>query len=272
MNIPNTPEEFIQAMMKLSGKSRSEVEDLLCKALGDIQKRATQAKPRKTGKTAKPDKAHEEYTETVYPHYLPARQVLKYTLRFTLKGVKPAIWRKIEVPSNITLRHLGDLIVELMGWDGYHLNQFIKGGDCYLPHYQRVSSGEEDYSWNCVNHDQEAFTIADLLVKKASTLTFEYDFGDSWQHDIRLSSIDEYQADEARRINFLSGKCSCPPEDCGGICGYEELLQILAKRKAGKRLKSEEKEYLEWAGWDADYDPEHLDLEECRRIVERYNS
>ena len=76
MNIPNTPEEFIQAMMKLSGMSRSEVEAL-------------------------------------YPHYLPARQVLKYTLKFTLKGIKPAIWRKIEVPSNITLRHLGDLIVEL---------------------------------------------------------------------------------------------------------------------------------------------------------------
>lgn len=110
MNIPNTPEELIQAMMRLSGKSRSEVEALLSKALGDMQKRATQAKIRKTGKTGK---THEEYTEAVYPHYLSGRQVLKYTLRFTLKRIKPAIWRKIEVPSNITLRHLGDLIVEL---------------------------------------------------------------------------------------------------------------------------------------------------------------
>lgn len=234
MNIPNTPEELIQTMMKLSGKSRSEVEALLCKALGDMQKQATQAKPRKTGKTGKPDNTHEEYSETVYPQYLPARQVHKYFFRFTLKGIKPAIWRKIEVPSNITLRHLGD-------------------------------------PWNCINHYQEDFTIADLLVKKAATVTFEYDFGDSWQHDIRLSSIDEYQADEPRRINFLSGKCACPPEDCGGIWGYDELLQVLEKRKAGKRLKSEEKEYLECAGCDADYDPEYLDLEECRRIVERYN-
>lgn len=212
-------------MMKFSGKSRSEVEALLCKELGDIQK---QAKPRKTCKTGKTDKTHEEYTEEIYPRYLPARQVLKYTLRFTLKGIKPAIWRKIEVPSNITLRHLGD-------------------------------------PWNCINLDQEDFTISDLLVKKAATVTFEYDFGYSLQYDVRLSSIDEYQADEPRRIKFLSGKCACPPEDCSGIWGYEELLQIVA-------LKSEEKDYLEWAGWDADYAPEHLDLEECRRIVERYNS
>lgn len=265
MDIPKTPEEFIQAMMQVSGKSRSEVEAILGKALGEIQMKANQAKSRKTSKP------HKEYTQTSYPHYLPAKQVLKYTLRITLKGIKPAIWRKIEVPSNITLRHLGDLIVELMGWEGYHLNQFYKGDDYYMPHYQRDSSGEDDFFWDCNNYDQEEFTIADLLVRKASTVTFEYDFGDSWEHDVRLSSIDEYKADEPHRINFVSGECACPPEDCGGVWGYEELLEILAKRKARKRLTSEEKEHLEWAGWDADYDPDFLDLEECRQIVEGYN-
>lgn len=266
MNSPKIPEELIQTMMQLSGKSRPEAEALLCKALSEMQMKARQMKSPKTSRTRK------EYTETFYPYYLPDKQALKYTLRFTLRGIKPAIWRKIEVPSNISLRHLGDLIIDLMGWEGYHLNQFIKGNDYYMPHYQRVSSGEDDYSWNCINHDQEDFTIADLLVKKASSVTFEYDFGDSWKHDVRLSSIDEYQAGEPRCINFVSGKCACPPEDCGGVWGYKDILGILAKRKAGKRLNFKEKEQLEWAGCDADYDPEQLDLEECRRIVEWYNS
>lgn len=88
----------------------------------------------------------------------------KDTLRITLKEIKPAIWRKIEVPSNITLRHPGDLICNLMGWAGYHLNQFRKGNDYYMPAYQR--DGEEDYIWNCNNYNQEDVTIADILPKK----------------------------------------------------------------------------------------------------------
>lgn len=266
MNTPKIPEDLIRAMMQISGKSRPEVESIIVKALGEIPMMAKQAKSREKSKN------HTEYTETSYPHYLPARRVLKYTLRFTLKGITPTVWRKIEVPSNITLRHLGDLIVDLMGWSGYHLNQFYKGNDYYMPHYQRESSGEDDYIWNCNNYDQEDFTIADFLTQKASAITFEYDFGDSWEHIVRLSSIDEYKDGEPRRIDFVSGKCACPPEDCGSVWGYENLLGILEKSKAGKRLNPEEKEQLEWAGWDTDYDPDYLDLDACRRIVERYNS
>ena len=192
MNNSTIPEDLIRAMMQISGKSRPEVESIIVKALGEIPMMAKQAKSREKSKKLT------EYTETSYPHYLPARRVLKYTLRFTLKGITPTVWRKIEVPSNITLRHLGDLIVDLMGWSGYHLNQFYNGNDYYMPHYQRESSGEDDYIWNCNNYDQEDFTIADLLTQKASTITFEYDFGDSWEHIVRLSSIDEYKDGEPR--------------------------------------------------------------------------
>ena len=61
----------------------------------------------------------------------PEARVLRYTLRIALRDHKPAIWRKVDVPSNLSLRHLGDLILSLMGWDGGHLNQFLKG-ECLL--------------------------------------------------------------------------------------------------------------------------------------------
>ena len=203
--------------------------------------------------------------ETSYPPYLLAEEVLKFTLRITLRGIKPAIWRKIEVPSNISLRHLGDLTLDLMGWGGGHLNQFIKGGNYYLPRYQREAYGDDDYL------DQEDYTIADLLPEKAQTATLEYDFGDGWEHELRLSSVDAYGDGETKEKVLLGGKRACPPEDCGGVWGYEDLLEILAKLKTGKRLSPSDRERLEWADWDKDYNPDFLDLENCREIVREYN-
>lgn len=70
---------------------------------------------------------HEEYTMDSFPRYREADHVLKYTVRVALRGIKPPIWRKVIVPSNISLRLFGDLILELMGWMGEHLNQFRAG-------------------------------------------------------------------------------------------------------------------------------------------------
>ena len=261
------PEDLIQLLMQMSGESRSSVEKKAEQAFAEVfaNRNKYSVKPKKTSKK-KPT-----YTEESYPHYLSARKAQKYILRITLRGIKPAIWRKIEVPSNITLRHLGNLIIDLMGWDGYHLNQFRKHNDYFMPFYQRDASGESDFMWDCNNYNQEDYTIADLFQKKTQTYTFEYDFGDSWEHEIRLSSIDEYKADEPHQIVFVGGKCACPPEDSGGIWGYQKLLETLSKHKSGKRLTSDERESLEWAGWDKDYDPEYLDLDHCRMIVEQYN-
>lgn len=273
--MPQIPEELVQALMKLTGQNRKSVEQMLQSSVQEmIGRQSAQSCGGGASKSGRASEGNDSpaYTCEEYPHYRPAERVQKYTLRITLRHLRPAIWRKVDVPSNISLRHLGDLILDLMGWGGWHLNQFIKGDSYYMPCYQREASGESDFSWDCENLNQEDYSIGDLLSVKGRYVVFEYDFGDSWEHEVRLSGVSEYQDDEVREIVFRGGERCCPPDDCGSVWGYEELLGILAKRKAGKRLSADERDQLEWAGWGKNYDPEALDLDECRRVVARFNS
>ena len=213
---------------------------------------------------------YEEHMMDSFPHYREMDHVLKYTVRVALRGVNPPIWRKVIVPSNISLRLFGDLILELMGWMGEHLNQFRKGDACFAPAYQR--EGELPPLFGSVrNYNQEDVSLGEILCEKGDTMVWEYDFGDGWVHDVRLSSVEEYADGEVRKIVFVGGKRACPPEDCGGIWGYENLLELHACRAARKRISADDRERLEWYGMDLDFDPEWLSLEECRAIVEDFN-
>lgn len=213
---------------------------------------------------------HEAYTMDSFPRYRETDQVLKYTVRVALRGIKPPIWRKVIVPSSISLRLLGDLILELMGWMGEHLNQFRKGDSYYAPAYQREGELPPLFG-RSKNYNQEDFALGEILHEKGDTMILEYDFGDGWEHDVRLSSVEDYAEGEARKIVFVSGKRACPPEDCGGIWGYEELLELHAQRAARKRISTDDRERLEWHGMDRDFDPEYLDMEDCRLIVGQFN-
>ena len=222
-------------------------------------------------KAQKQSAPHEAYTMDSFPRYRDADRVLKYTVRVTLRGIKPPIWRKVTVPSNISLRLFADLVLELMGWMGEHLNQFRKGDSYYAPAYQREEEMPPLYG-RIENYNQEDFTLGEVLSEKGDTMVWEYDFGDSWEHDVRLSSVEEYAEGETREIVFVGGKRACPPEDCGGIWGYEELLELHERRAAHKRISADDRERLEWYGMDRDFDPEWLSFEECREIVEAFNS
>ena len=159
----NPEQDLIKELMRLTGQGEAEAEAFLNKLKGKMLGEA--------GMKAAPSK--KQFTEDDYPHYLHSDHVLKYSLRITLKNISPSIWRKVEVPSNISLRHLSELIMAVMDWSGYHMNQFRKGLDTYYePYYQR-DGDMEDFSEVRIRHfNQEEVTIGQVLQEKGRSFTF----------------------------------------------------------------------------------------------------
>lgn len=169
-----------------------------------------------------------------------------FRLKITLLNCKPAIWREIEVTSNMTLAGFHGVLQALMGWHDCHLWAFEAGGKRFEPPDSdartRLAAGE----------DPNNVTLGTLLARKGVGLRYNYDFGDDWWIDIKVVAIGKPQP-KVRYPRCLAGERSGPPEDCGGPPGFEELLA------ARKNLKSKHaKELLEWVS--EDWDPDAFDL------------
>jgi hypothetical protein len=168
-----------------------------------------------------------------------------YILKISLEKTTPPIWRTIRVPSSLTLADLHTTIQSAMGWDDYHPHIFIIDGK----HYGLPVDGDAD---------EAAASLADLRLTEKKKFLYIYDFGDDWVHLVtvekKLSLAETGGSGDAAAV-CLAGARACPPEDCGGPPGYEELLLAL---KTPRKKKS--REILDWAG---NFDPEAFDLEEA---------
>lgn len=174
-------------------------------------------------------------------------------LRVDLKGSKPKIWRRLQVPARLTLTQMHEVLQIAMGWQNYHLWQFTdRQNRCYL-------YSDDDFPSMREELNPDAYFLGDLLVKPGDWLDYEYDFGDSWEHRL---SLEEQHAEEAP-CQLIKAVNACPPEDCGGIWGYADILQMLKK----KRKNAEDREILEWLG--GDFDPTAFDLESANRALNR---
>jgi len=181
-----------------------------------------------------------------------------YQIQITLKESKPKIWRRILVPSDLLLSDFHKIIQTTMGWTNSHLHQFIKNQTFYT---KRM---DDDDFWDETDSiDYSKIKIADLLKKEKDSIVYEYDFGDGWEHDIILEKIETNEMNTNIPI-CLTGKNNCPPEDCGGIWGYYELLEIL------KHPDHEEyAEYIEWLG--DEFDPKYFDKNEINERLKMKN-
>lgn len=267
----NQPNEKIQEILRLvEDLTPEEKDELYAVILEPILKQAVH--DMQTGENYAEDDEFESSVDSdfngLFPKTLPRDNVKKYTLRVTLKGLKPAIFRKFEVPSNITLRNLGELIINLMGWSGYHLQQFRVYDRCYSPEWQGKDKGWDYFSDSERDFKSEEYTVSDVLTEKGKSIMFEYDFGDGWQHEVKLSSIADYQQNEAHAVRFIDGRRACPIEDCGGIWGYEALC---AHFYGDKSFDEEyEKEFFD-SYIDEDFDPEYFDFQDAHEICKVYS-
>ena len=176
-----------------------------------------------------------------------------YQIKISLIGAKPPIWRTVLVLGNIGLAAFHDAIQVTMGWTDSHLHQFIAN---------QVFYGTPDDDFELEMEDETQYKLSQLLTKGKESLIYEYDFGDSWEHKILLEKILPYDSKIVLPV-CLKGKRACPPEDCGGIWGYEELLQTISNPK-----HPDHDEMLEWLG--GEFDPEEFDLEEINEDLEEY--
>src|SRR5262249_14519979 len=140
----------------------------------------------------------------------PDRPLLERTgtifqLKLTLTGSDPSIWRRVQVPD-LTLGELHDVLQVVMGWRDSHMHQFVVSGK----HYGR---SEPDFDMEV--DDEDSVLLSRILTGKKPRIVYEYDFGDSWQHDVILERTLEPKPGIKYPI-CLEGERACPPEDCGG--------------------------------------------------------
>ena len=163
-----------------------------------------------------------------------------HRLKITLKGIRPPIWRRLEVASNTGLHELSAILEAVMGWSGGHLHAFEAGGVTY----QMPSEFDDFGHYRTV--DERKAKLAKVLPAVGAKMVFEYDFGDGWTHDVVVEAITPTVLDAVYPV-CVGGKRACPPDDCGGPWGYGELLETLADPS-----HEDHQSMLEWCGGPID--------------------
>jgi hypothetical protein len=162
---------------------------------------------------------------------------LVYQLKVTLRESKPPVWRRLLIPATYNLCQLHQIIQVAMGWTDSHLHQFI-----IEDKYYSIPSPDD---WKPVL-DERRFKLNQLFPSNGYKFIYEYDFGDSWEHQILIEKILPPESSLKHPV-CIKGRRACPPEDIGGIWGYEEFLAAMQ---------------------DDEFDPEEFDIEEVNAILQ----
>ncbi len=170
-----------------------------------------------------------------------------YQIKITLAHSKPPIWRRVVVPAEINLEELSNVIQAVMGWGGGHLHGFEIRGEPYDGLCPDGSEPDERMglaAWKC--------TLCEEVPAPKMKFRYEYDFGDGWSHQLLVEKIFP-AAEKSVLFTCTGGKGRCPPDDCGGIWGYYQMLETLSKPD-----DPEHASVLEWCG--GPIDPNEFDL------------
>jgi hypothetical protein len=179
-----------------------------------------------------------------------------YQIKISLKDIRPEIWRRIHVDPETSLYELHHVIQISMNWWNYHLYQFVITNPF---NRHRIRIGNPELLDDSEAIDDRSTLINSILANEKDTLIYEYDFGDSWKHSLKLEKI--IHIGKINRPKCTDGKRNTPPEDCGGISGFYNFLDIMSDKK-----NSEYKSTKKWYG--GDYDPDFIDIPKINKSLE----
>jgi hypothetical protein len=176
-----------------------------------------------------------------------------YQIRVTLLGLRPPVWRLLQVASGTRLADFSTVLQLAMGWTNIHLHQFERHGLRYgTPDPQSPDD-------TCRESD---FTLDDLLQEVGDTLLYRYDFGDDWVHKVRLEKVLAF--DERLPLPLcLRGRRACPMENVGGTSGYKDFLVTYTDP-----VHPGHAELLAWI--EGQFDPEHFDVGQANDALGEY--
>jgi hypothetical protein len=177
-----------------------------------------------------------------------------WQLHIRLDEIEPAIWRRIQIYSNVKLPRLHKIIQTLFNWEDYHLHEWVIG----RRRFTDMSTVDPDLADNSL--DEHDIDIGHLLSEAGDSLLYRYDFGDNWRHVVLLEGI-LVPEEDACYPRCIAGARNGPPEDCGGTRGYGDYVDALAKPEHPRH-----EEMLEWRGV---FEPEAFSLRRINAALRR---
>lgn len=174
-------------------------------------------------------------------------------VRIELEGTDPLIWREVDVPLSTRLAALHDIIQVAMRWQDCHLHEFVVGNRVYAN-----PDPDDPFARRKIYKDKSVW-LGTLIDRGIREFLYVYDFGDNWQHRIILGEVRQGDPDTDYPA-FVGGARRAPPEDVGGVPGFEEFLEAVADPK-----HEEHERMLEWYG--GTFDPEDIDDRRIRMII-----
>jgi len=177
-----------------------------------------------------------------------------YQIKVGLRDSKPPIWRRLELPADASLATLHRVIQIAFGWEDDHLHIFETP-------YGEFGVTDADQGVR----PEKSVTLEQVAPKEGDTLRYTYDLGDNWEHDVLV----ERAVDREEMVRYprcTGGRRAGPPEDCGGIWGYQQLLEVLADPS-----HPDHEDQMEWLGLDdpGDLDPARFDADEVTQAIVR---
>jgi hypothetical protein len=216
-------------------------------------------------------------------------------LRAWLVDSEPEVWRRLVVDPRLTLEQLHTVLQHAFGWTNSHMHQFHEKDGT---RYAKPSPMDRDFDFIASLgaglssrgrrlpevRDERKVLLGEVFDRRNKIIAYEYDFGDSWAHGVRLEKTVDPDSLEfppetfvvkgkgvfsgkTRAAICIAGERNGPPEDCGGLYGYQRLLELKAKPPhPTARKDADDRELLEWLG---DWDPERVDLAEINQLIGR---